>query len=102
MSERRTDDATLIEALRLLAHTITTGNGVIEACLAEAAARLETLVVVRPGTWKIVNDPHTTQTWQPFVDDILSKRDAEWLAALVTAGVPVKEPLPPGPEGPNG
>ena len=47
MSERRTDDATLIEALRILSRTITTEDGVIPACLAEAAARLETLVEER-------------------------------------------------------
>ena len=47
MSERRTDDATLIEALRILSRTIQTEDGVIPACLAEAAARLETLVEER-------------------------------------------------------
>ena len=47
MSERRTDDATLIEAVRILSRTITTEDGVIPACLAEAAARLETLVEER-------------------------------------------------------
>ena len=44
MSERRTDDATLIEAVRILSRTITTEDGVIPACLAEVANRLETLV----------------------------------------------------------
>ena len=47
MSERKTDDATLIAALRILSRTITTEDGVIPACLAEAAARLETLVEER-------------------------------------------------------
>ena len=47
MSERRTDDATLIEALRVLARTIQTEDGVIPACLAEVANRLETLVEER-------------------------------------------------------
>ena len=47
MSERRTDDATLIEALRVLARTIQTEDGVIGACLAEAASRMETLVEER-------------------------------------------------------
>ena len=41
MSERRTDDATLIAAVRILARTIQTEDGVIGACLAEAATRLE-------------------------------------------------------------
>ena len=44
MSERRTDDATLIDAVRILSRTIQTDDGVIGACLAEAANRLETLV----------------------------------------------------------
>ena len=49
MSERRTDDATLIAAVRILARTIHSEDGVIPACLAEAAARLETLVEERRG-----------------------------------------------------
>ena len=44
MSDRKTDDATLIAALRILSRTITTEDGVIPACLAEVANRLETLV----------------------------------------------------------
>ena len=47
MSERRTDDATLIESVRILSRTITTEDGMIGLCLAEAAARLETLVEER-------------------------------------------------------
>ena len=47
MSERRTDDATLIDAVRILSRTITTEDGVIPACLAEVANRLETLVEER-------------------------------------------------------
>ena len=47
MSERRTDDATLIAAVRILSRTITTEDGVIPACLAEAANRLEALVEER-------------------------------------------------------
>ena len=47
MGERRTDDATLIEAVRILSRTIQTEDGVIPACLAEAANRLETMVEER-------------------------------------------------------
>ena len=47
MSERRTDDATLIAAVRILSRTITTEDGVIPACLAEAAARLAEFVEER-------------------------------------------------------
>jgi len=44
VSERRTDDATLIEAVRILSRTIQTDDGVIGACLGEAATRLAELV----------------------------------------------------------
>lgn len=44
MSERRTPDATLIEAVRILSRTIQTDDGVIGACLAEVATRLQDLV----------------------------------------------------------
>ena len=44
MSERKTDDATLIAALRILARTIQSDDGVIPACLDEVATRLEKLV----------------------------------------------------------
>ena len=47
MSERRTPDAKLIEAVRLLSRTINTEDGVIPACLAEVATRLEELVEER-------------------------------------------------------
>jgi hypothetical protein len=47
VSDRRTTDATLIEAVRILARTITTEDGVIPACLAEVATRLEELVEER-------------------------------------------------------
>ena len=47
MSERRTPDAKLIEAVRILSRTIQTEDGVIAACLAEAARRLEELVEER-------------------------------------------------------
>ncbi len=47
MIEQRTDDATLIKAVRILARTITTEDGVIPACLGEVATRLEELVEER-------------------------------------------------------
>ena len=47
MSERRTDDATLIAAVRILARTIQSDDGVIPACLDEVATRLEELVEER-------------------------------------------------------
>ena len=47
MSERKTDDATLIAAVRILARTIQSDDGVIPACLDEVATRLEELVEER-------------------------------------------------------
>ena len=47
MSERRTPDAKLIEAVRILSRTIQTDDGVISACLAEVATRLAELVEER-------------------------------------------------------
>ena len=43
MSERRTPDATLISALRILARDIQSGDGCVNACLLEAAQRLQEL-----------------------------------------------------------
>jgi len=47
VGERRTDDAKLIEAVRMLSRTIQTDDGVIGACLAEVATRLAELVEER-------------------------------------------------------
>lgn len=77
VSERRTEDATLIEALRILSRAIKTEDGVIPACLAEAATRLETLVEER----RIV-----------IVHLERQKANLDRIWAL----------LPPGPEVPNG
>ena len=47
MSERKTDDATLIAALRILARDIQNGDSCANAALLEVAVRLETLVEER-------------------------------------------------------
>jgi hypothetical protein len=47
VTERRTPDATLISALRILARDIQSGDGCANACLLEAAQRLEELVEER-------------------------------------------------------
>ncbi len=47
MTDRRTPDAKLIGAVRILARTINTEDGVIPACLAEVATRLAELVEER-------------------------------------------------------
>jgi hypothetical protein len=47
LTDRRTPDATLIEAVRILARDIQSGDGCANACLREAAQRLEELVEER-------------------------------------------------------
>ena len=47
MTDRRTPDTTLIEAVRILSRTIQTDDGVIPASLAEVATRLAELVEER-------------------------------------------------------
>ncbi len=47
MADRRTPDATLISALRILARDIQSGDGCANACLLEVATRLEELVEER-------------------------------------------------------
>ena len=47
MADRRTDDATLIAALRILAREIQSQDGLANACIAEAADRLAELVEER-------------------------------------------------------
>jgi hypothetical protein len=71
VTDRRTPDAKLIEAVRILSRTIQTDDGVISACLAEVATRLAELVEER-------------KKWCT-VDGYPGKFEAQ--------------PLPPGPEG---
>jgi hypothetical protein len=47
VADRRTPDAKLIEAVRILARDIQSGDGCANACLLETAARLEELVEER-------------------------------------------------------
>jgi hypothetical protein len=47
VTDRRTPDATLIEAVRILASHIQSGDGCANACLLEAATRLAELVEER-------------------------------------------------------
>ena len=81
MSERRTDDATLIEALRILSRTITTEDGVIGACLAEAATRLETLVEERRSISTLLQKVETLEA-----DNERLREERRW--------IPVGERLP--------
>jgi hypothetical protein len=47
--------------------------------------------VVLPESWTLWIEQFVGPVVEPFLDDVLSKRDAEWLAALATAGMAVKE-----------
>ena len=112
MAERRTDDATLIETVRILSRTIKTEDGVIAACLAEVATRLEELVEERRwgpvgerlpavqgddvltarGPWRyggysISRGWWNGECWMSYGSDLDMPPVAFWV------------PLPPGPEG---
>ena len=105
MSERRTDDATLIEAVRILARDIQTDDGVIPACLSEVATRLEELVeerrgfltplevtgLMRLGGFLTLNN---VQEGASIVRGILERNGTK-----PTPIMSPKQPLPPGPEG---
>jgi hypothetical protein len=112
VADRRTDDATLIEAVRILARDIQSGDGVANACLLETARRLAELVEER--RWVPVGER------LPAVqgDDVLTAR-GPWEDGGYSIGIgwwngecwmsynsdrdmpPVAfwQPLPPGPEG---
>ena len=85
MSERRTDDATLIAAVRILSRTIQTEDGVIGACLAEAANRLETLVEERrwiPVGERLPEDEECVEAAGPWGEDIAWWDREQWTDAL--------------------
>jgi hypothetical protein len=64
----------------------------INKTLTDLLARSSPPEVVRPGPWKDAGGPgHPQVSWQPFLDTVTGRRDAEWLAAIADAGVPVKE-----------
>ncbi len=70
MSDRRTPDATLISAVRILARDIQSGDGCANACLREAAQRLEELVEER--------------RWVPVGEGL--PEDEEWVEMAGTWG----------------
>ena len=112
MSERKTDDATLIAAVRILSRTITTEDGVIPACLAEAANRLETLVEERrwipvgerlPECEKDVSALLDTGVHEVAGYEVFDNGHIFWtLKSKEPVTVTHWQPLPPGPEVPNG
>ena len=113
MSERKTDDATLIAAVRILARTIQSDDGVIPACLDEVATRLEELVEERrwiPVGGEIVDMQFSSElgvyygtircpkcNWEgqvsPMADRPKCRCGVEWDFSVSAAGT-----LPPGPE----
>ena len=114
MSERKTDDATLIAAVRILARDIQSGDGCANACLLEVAARRETLVEERrivPVIGEIVDMEFSSElgvyygticcpkcNWEgqvsPMADRPKCRCGVEWGFSVSAAGT-----LPPGPEG---
>jgi hypothetical protein len=115
MSKRRTDDSTLIAALRILARDIECGDGVANATIAEAADRLETLVDGRrdvPLVGEIVEMNYSEEigvyygtiqcpTCQqqvevaPMNNRPRCRCGTEWDFSVSAVGW---QPLPPGPE----
>ena len=107
MSERRTPDATLIEAVRILARRINTDDGVIPACLAEVAQRLAELVEER--RWIEGRVIISCETFDKVVaalsrctvvanEDGEEWNDEEVIDARDSIRRDAEKPLPPGPE----
>ena len=129
MSDRRTPDATLIEAVRILAREITTEDGVIPACLAEVATRLAELVDERRSISTLLQKVESLEAenkrlreerrWVPVGERlpeglslVLAFINGEVMEATFVGGKGLAwqtdrggfnathwQPLPPGPEG---
>jgi len=106
VSDRRTPDATLISALRILARDIQSGDGCANACLLEAAQRLAELVEER--RWVPVGERLPGDTVECLVFHKRSKEvrtayvyKGDWWDGpyLITGNVTHWMPLPPGPDG---
>lgn len=103
MSERRTDDATLISALRILARDIESGDSCANACLLEAAARMAELVEERRWVTTLLGKVESLEADNARLREERRRREALWQASanetrLVYGGVFRPQPLPPGPE----
>jgi len=115
MSDKRTSDATLIAALRILASEIQSQDGLANACIAEAADRLAELVEER--RWVPVGDiidmeysgelgvyygtircPACDQDVSvcPMEDRPKCRCGIQWDFSVSAVG---EQPLPTGPEG---
>jgi hypothetical protein len=118
VTDRRTPDAKLIEAVQILARTINTEDGVIAACLAEVAQRLAELVEERRwvpvGERLPADDVHVLIWGNGWRSPAIGWREHQphyivpetiWtLGDDVDRGDPPRDithwqPLPPGPEG---
>jgi len=103
--DRRTPDATLIEALRILARDIQSGDGCANACLLEAATRLEELVEERrwvPERERLPQRMQTVWVWSSLGFHTASLDSfGQWLDNDENPGKNIThwQPLPPGPDG---
>lgn len=115
MNDRRTDDATLISALRILVRDIQSQDGVANATIAEAAERLAELVDERRWisvgerlppvgpdekvlvAWRYEDEPNeslvVSEAWHVRLGLFLDKEEFEF------PSVKFWQPLPTGPEG---
>ena len=85
MSDRKTDDATLIAAVRILARDIESGDSCANACLLEVAARLAELVEERRSISTLLGKVESLEA-----DNARLREERRW--------VPVGERLPEGEE----
>ena len=79
------------EALQYAIDRLRWASGVCNEAHANALdsvlARSSPPEVALPGQWKDAGGPgHPQVSWQPFLDTVTSRRDAEWLAALAAEG----------------
>jgi len=95
VSDRRTPDAKLIEAVRILSRTIQTDDGVIPACLAEVATRLAELVEEK--RWVPVGERLPVDGQQVLW--LLNDNATIDLDYTKPFNATHWQPLPPGPEG---
>ena len=108
MSDRKTDDARFIFAVRILARDIQSGDSCANACLLEAAARLQTLVEERrwvPVGERLPPDNVGVLAWGPWNDgaEMVWREKGKWHLSFVGTYIPDSTythwmPLPPGPE----
>jgi hypothetical protein len=102
MSKRRTDDATLMAALRILARDIESEDGLANACIAEAADRLQELADER--RWIPVGErlPEPATTVLMLIDGVHPVsgwyENGHFHNAYDATNVTHWQPLPGGPE----